>query len=102
LRDELEGEPKNLKGIQWRVLGRVISIQYCTFLMAESLGIHGEKRGGKREERSLSRFGEEEGAGEMIDERKEKWVKGRFHLLWPHGLLPGDTGQTGEEHRSDR
>jgi hypothetical protein len=52
LRDELEGEPKNLKGNQWRVLGRVISSQYYTFFMVELMGIHGGKErwkeGGER------------------------------------------------------
>jgi hypothetical protein len=38
----------------------------------------------------------------MREEREDGGVKGGFHLLWPHGLLPGDTGQTGEEHQSDR
>jgi hypothetical protein len=38
----------------------------------------------------------------MSEERGDGVVKDRFHLLWPHGLLPSDTGQTGERHRSDR
>jgi hypothetical protein len=91
----LEGEPKNLKGNQWRVLRRVISIQSCTFSMAESMGIHGGWRGGKREERVTSRFGRKR-ARWMSEEREDGGVKGRFHLLWPHGLLSGDTGQTGD------
>jgi hypothetical protein len=32
----------------------------------------------------------------MSEEREDGGVKGRFHLLWPHGLLSGDTGQTGD------
>jgi hypothetical protein len=51
LRNELEEETKNLKGNQWRVLRRVISIQSCTFFMVESMGIHGGVRGGRREEK---------------------------------------------------
>jgi hypothetical protein len=38
----------------------------------------------------------------MSEEREDGGVKDRFHLLWSHGLLPGDTGQIGERHRSDR
>jgi hypothetical protein len=34
--------------------------------------------------------------GEMREEREDGGVKGGFHLLWPHGLLPGDTDQTGD------
>jgi hypothetical protein len=49
-----------------------------------------------------SRFGRGVTPGEMIEEREGRGVKGGFLLLWPHGLLPGDTGQTGEGHRSDQ
>jgi hypothetical protein len=37
----------------------------------------------------------------MMEEREGRGVKG-FLLLWPHGLTPGVTGQTGDGHRSDR
>jgi hypothetical protein len=38
----------------------------------------------------------------MIEEREGGGgVKSGFLLQWPHGLLPGDTDQTGEGHRSD-
>jgi hypothetical protein len=32
----------------------------------------------------------------MSEEREDGGIKDRFHLLWPHGLLPGNTGQTGD------
>jgi hypothetical protein len=44
------------------------------------------------------------GRGGMVNdrgERRKRGVKG-FLLLWPHGLTPGVTGQTGDGHRSDR
>jgi hypothetical protein len=37
----------------------------------------------------------------MIEEREGGGKRG-FLLLWPHGLTPGVTGQTGDGHRSDR
>jgi hypothetical protein len=40
--------------------------------MVESLGFHGEKRGGKREGGRSPRFEEEEDAGEMVEEREER------------------------------
>jgi hypothetical protein len=39
---------------------------------------------------------EERRRGASRSRREKEGVKGRFHLLWPHGLLPGDTGQTGD------
>jgi hypothetical protein len=27
----------------------------------------------------------------MSEEREDGGIKDRFHLLWPHGLLPGNT-----------
>jgi hypothetical protein len=39
---------------------------------------------------------EEEDGWWMSEEREDGGVKDRFHLLWPHGLLPSDTGQTGD------
>jgi hypothetical protein len=42
--------------------------------------------------------------GVLVNDRGERrrMVKSRIFLLWAHGLLPGDTGQTREGHRSDR
>jgi hypothetical protein len=70
LRDELEGEMKNLKENQWRVFRRVISIQFCTFFMVESMGIHwGKERWKKGGEGGLTVW-EEEMLGEMIEGRE--------------------------------
>jgi hypothetical protein len=57
---------------------------------------------GEREKRegSSPRLGNCRG-GEMIEEREEGGKRG-FLLLWPHGLMSGVTGQTGDGHRSDR
>jgi hypothetical protein len=57
---------------------------------------------GEREKRegSSPRFGNC-GGGEMIEEREGGGKRG-FLLLWPHGLTPGVTGQSGDGHRSDR
>jgi hypothetical protein len=55
----------------------------------------------RRKGGGCSRFG---GSVEMVNDRGERrkgGVKG-FLLLWPHGLTPGVTGQTGDGHRSDR
>jgi hypothetical protein len=70
LRDELEGEPKNLKGDQWRVLGRVIYIQYYTFFMVESMGIHGGKERWKEGGEGVFTVWVEKDLGEMIEERE--------------------------------
>jgi hypothetical protein len=101
LRDELEEETKNLMGNQWSDLGTVFSIQSCTSFTVESMRINGEeerwKKGG---EGGLTIWRKE--LGEMSEERQGGGVKSGLHLLWPHGLLPGGTGQTGEVHWSDR
>jgi hypothetical protein len=55
----------------------------------------------KRRERGMcSRF--EAAGGWMIEEREGREGKRGFLLLWPHGLTPGVTSQTGDGHRSDR
>jgi hypothetical protein len=58
---------------------------------------------GEREEKEGRSFTVWQGrASEMIEEREGRRGKRGFLLLWPHGLTPGVTGQTGDGHRSDR
>jgi hypothetical protein len=54
----------------------------------------------RRERGCAPRF--EVARGWMIEEREGREGKRGFPLLWPHGLTPGLTGQTGDGHRSDR
>jgi hypothetical protein len=92
---ELEGE--SVEG-PWEILLLPILRPFLSSIFKPPWSLRGVK---ERRRRGCSpRF---EAAG-VVNDRGERRRGGKrgFLLLWPHGLTPGVTGQTGDGHRSDR